>query len=366
MTKSNRNEEQYKQIHRERPENDVSEQGERPGQRRSGAGDGSSAARPSASSHSDAARRPERGKAADRGAGGDRAKRPERSGAKRPTRSGGVTRPDAADAAGRAERGQRNQGARRPDRADAAKRPERAPRSERRAEPPLPADVTGAELDRAVRAELASLASMNADIVARHLVMAGRLLDDDPETAYLHAAAAGQRAGRIGVVREAAGLAAYRSGRYAEALSELRAARRITGDSSLLAVMADCERGLGRPERAIEMAGAPEVARLDVASRVELLIVVSGARRDMGQPDAAVLALQGTGLQPSQRKAWSARLFYAYADALVEAGRTDEGVTWFGHAAAADSEGETDADVRIAELSGVTFLEADDGEDSDA
>jgi len=305
----------------------VSEHGERPGQRRSGAGGGSSAGRPSRSSRSD--------------------------GAKRPERSGGAKRPARSD------------GAKRPDRPDAPKRPERAQRSERRAEPPLPADVTGAELDRAVRAELASLASMNADIVARHLVMAGRLLDEDPETAYLHAAAAGQRAGRVGVVREAAGLAAYRSGRYAEALSELRAARRITGDSSLLAVMADCERGLGRPERAIEMAATPEVARLDAASRVELLIVVSGARRDMGQPDAAVLALQGTGLKPSQRKAWSARLFYAYADALVEAGRTDEGVTWFGHAAAADSEGETDADLRIAELSGVTFLEADDGEDSD-
>jgi tetratricopeptide (TPR) repeat protein len=225
--------------------------------------------------------------------------------------------------------------------------------------------VTGAELDRGVRAELASLASMNADIVARHLVMAGRLLDDDPDTAYLHATAAAQRAGRVGVVREAAGLAAYRSGHYAEALSELRAARRITGDNSFLPVMADCERGLGRPERAIEMAATPDVARLDAASRVELLIVVSGARRDMGQPDAAVLALQGAGLKPSQRKAWSARLFYAYADALAEAGRADEALTWFGHAAAADSEGETDADVRIAELSGVTFLEADDGAEAE-
>jgi tetratricopeptide (TPR) repeat protein len=242
-------------------------------------------------------------------------------------------------------------------------RPEGGSRSARRAEPPLPADVTGAELDRAVRAELASLASMNADIVARHLVMAGRFLDDDPDTAYLHATAAAQRAGRVGVVREAAGLAAYRSGRYAEALSELRAARRITGDNSFLPVMADCERGLGRPERAIEMAATPDVARLDAASRVELLIVVSGARRDMGQPDAAVLALQGNGLNPAQRKAWSARLFYAYADALGEAGRADEALTWFGHAAAADIEGETDADVRVAELSGVTFVDADDGVD---
>ena len=334
----------------------MTEQGDRPGQRRSG--NRGSSGRPSGNARSDGPQRADRGKA--RPERTDGAKRPERTdGAKRPERTGGAKRPDRPGGGRRPERGERGAGS------EAAKRPERAQRSERRAEPPLPADVTGAELDRAVRAELASLASMNADIVARHLVMAGRLLDEDPETAYLHATAASARAGRVGVVREAAGLAAYRSGRYAEALSELRAARRITGDNSFLPVMADCERGLGRPERAIEMAATPEVARLDAASRVELLIVVSGARRDMGQPDAAVLALQGTGLKPSQRKAWSPRLFYAYADALAEAGRADEAVTWFGHAAAADTEGETDADLRLAEFSGVTFLEADDGGDGD-
>jgi tetratricopeptide (TPR) repeat protein len=224
--------------------------------------------------------------------------------------------------------------------------------------------VTGAELDRQVRAELTSLASMNADIVARHLVMAGRLLDEDPETAYAHAAAAAARAGRVGAVREAAGLAAYRSGHYAEALSELRAARRITGDHSMLPVMADCERGLGRPERALEMAAAPEMTELDAATRVEMLIVASGARRDMGQLEAAVVALQGPALKPHLRKEWSARLFYAYADALLAAGRRDEAVTWFEHAADADSGDETDADVRLAELAGVTFV-ADGSDDED-
>ncbi|MGZ4590698.1 MAG: hypothetical protein ACXV2I_07900, partial [Actinomycetes bacterium] len=156
---------------------------------------------------------------------------------------------------------------------------------------------------------------------------------------------------------------AYRSGRYGEALAELRAARRITGDQSTLPVMADCERGLGRPERALEMSNSPEVKNLDAATRVEMLIVASGARRDMGQLDAAVLALQGPALRPHLRKPWSARLFYAYADALEAAGRVDEATTWFGHAAAADSEEETDADVRLAELAGVTFFDADDDGD---
>jgi hypothetical protein len=217
-------------------------------------------------------------------------------------------------------------------------------------EPALPDDVTGAELDRDVRAELASLASMNAQAVARHLVTAARLLDEDPDLAYQHAVAARERAGRVGAVREAVGLAAYRSGRFAEALSELRAARRITGDQSQLPVMADCERGLGRPERALTMAGSDEVQGLDVAGRVEMRIVASGARRDLGQPEAAVLLLQGPQLKPDLRRPWSARLFYAYAEALADAGRDDEAVTWLRHSAAADTDGSTDAAERVAAI----------------
>ena len=120
----------------------------------------------------------------------------------------------------------------------------------------------------------------------------------DPETAYAHAVAARERAGRVGAVREAAGLAAYRSGRYAEALADLRAARRISGDQSLLPVMADCERGLGRPERALAVAASPEAETLPAAVRAELLIVASGARRDLGQPEAAAVMLHRESLAP--------------------------------------------------------------------
>jgi tetratricopeptide (TPR) repeat protein len=232
----------------------------------------------------------------------------------------------------------------------AGERPGDRPRAPRREEPALPDDVTANQLDGQVRAELSALAPPNAEAVARHLVMAGRLIDEDPEAALAHANAARQRAGRIGAVREAAGLTAYAAGKYAEALAELRSARRITGDQSLLPVMADCERGLGRPEKALELATSPEAERLDAAGRMELLIVMSGARRDLGQPDAAALLLQGPELQPQRRKAWSARLFYAFADALLESGRRDEARTWFQHAAEADVDGETDAEERFAAL----------------
>lgn len=214
----------------------------------------------------------------------------------------------------------------------------------------MPDDVSPGELDRTVRAELGSLAASTADAVGRHLAMAARLLAEEPEEAYRHAAAARDRAGRVAVVRETAGVAAYRTGRFGEALRELRAARRISGEPSLVPLIADCERALGRPEKALAMADAAELARLDPATRTELLIVASGARRDLGQPAAAVLLLQGPELSASRRRPWSARLFYAYAEALLADGRSDQAQAWFRHAADADESGETDANERLAEL----------------
>lgn len=188
--------------------------------------------------------------------------------------------------------------------------------------------------------------------------MAGRLAEDDAELAYRHARAARRLASRVGIVREAAGLAAYHTGEWAEALAELRAARRLhAGEDSYLPVMADCERGLGRPERALDLVKAPEAKKLDPMGRVELRIVESGARRDLGQFDAAVVTLQVPELRDRRLRPWSARLFYAYADALVDAGRTEEASDWFARAAAADRDGETDAAERYADLEGLDILD---------
>ena len=203
---------------------------------------------------------------------------------------------------------------------------------------------------------------MKAQLVGGHLVMAGRLIDEDPEQAYKHARTAQQLAPRLAATREALGLTAYLSDRYAEALSELRAARRMTGSNHQWAVMADCERGLGRPEKALEMAQAPEAKELDKGTQVELRIVAAGARRDLGQVDAAVAMLQGADLNPAHVEPWTARLRYAYADALLEADREAEAREWFARAAEVDSEGVTDADDRLAELDGVVFSDAAGGE----
>ncbi len=295
----------------------------------------------------------------------DREKRAGRPAGDRPQRrDGAATRGSRGQGSrtGASSRGSAPRGAAASDR---PARPAKEPggdRRPRRPEPPLRDEVTATDLDRAVRAELSSLAKLNAETVARHLVMAGLLLDDDPETANAHADLARERAGRVGAVREPVGLAAYRTGRYAEALAELRAARRIGGDQSLLPVMADCERGLGRPEKALELAASPQAATLDAAGRAEMLIVASGARRDLGQPEAAALLLQGPELRPDAPRAWSARLFYAYAEALLASGRVLEATEWFSHAMAADVEGETDAGDRWDELTGVSFSERADDE----
>jgi len=212
-------------------------------------------------------------------------------------------------------------------------------------------------LDRDARAELRTLPATLADDVARHLVMTGRLLEEDPDTAYQHAAKAQALASRVAVAREALGLAAYATGKWAQALSELRAARRLSGIDVHLPVMADCERGLGRPERALALAGTPEAARLDLAGRIEMRIVASGARRDLGQLEAAVVTLQVPELKAKAVQPWTGRLRYAYADALLAAGRAEEARDWFAKAVDADPDGLTDASERLEELDGTVYID---------
>ncbi|WP_307841391.1 hypothetical protein [Streptomyces endocoffeicus] len=229
---------------------------------------------------------------------------------------------------------------------------------------PIAEDVTGEEIDKGVRQELMSLPKTLAEDVAKNLVMVAKLLDDEPERAYQYSRVALRLASRVAAVREAAGFASYAVGKYAEALAEFRAARRMTGNSELWPVMADCERGMGRPERALAMAGEPEVQKLDRAGQVEMRMVAAGARRDMGQADAAVVTLQSPELASNSIQPWTARLRYAYADALLAVDREDEAREWFAKALEADQSGSTDASDRLAELDGVEFVDALDPEEA--
>ena len=203
-----------------------------------------------------------------------------------------------------------------------------ANRPDRDRSPEIDDDITGQELDRVTKNQIKTLESTNASWVAKHLVMAGRLMDIDPELSFQHALAASRRGGRLAVVREAVGLTAYAAGHYGEALREFRTYRRISGSNVHLPVMADCERGLGRPDRALDVVRSPEAQDLDAPGKVELAIVASGARADLGQLDAAVAELEIAQLDINRAFSYSPRLFRAYAEALTAAGRAEEAVRW--------------------------------------
>jgi tetratricopeptide (TPR) repeat protein len=277
-------------------------------------------------------------------------------------RSGGPRRGDAPRSqGGRPQRDDRRgpqrddrRGPRRDERDDRRIRPrDEAERTADQAKydgPPLDPEITGKELDRNVAQQLRGLPEKLAARVARHLVAAGMLLEEDPKTAYQHTLAARARAARIAVVREACGEAAYHAGEYAEALAELRAAKRMNGNTEYLPVMADCERALGRPEKALALARNPSVANLEDPLKAEMTIVEAGARRDLGELDAALRTLENAPLRSRSRADWVARLRYAYADTLLAAGRREDAVIWFHRTVGVDGNQVTDALERLEEL----------------
>ena len=202
-------------------------------------------------------------------------------------------------------------------------------------DPEIPEGVKDSDLDRIARNELKTLAKDNAEGVAQHLVMAARLIEDDPELAHRHALSAARRAGRIGVVRETLAITAYATGDFALALRELRTYRRITGRDDQLPMMVDSERGVGRPEKALELGRSVPKSTLPVPVQVELAIAMSGARLDLGQPEAALVELEIPQLDASTAFSYSPALFESYASVLEELGRAEEAEEWYARADAA-------------------------------
>ena len=196
-------------------------------------------------------------------------------------------------------------------------------------DPVIPDDVQPKDLDRVARSQLKTLSKENADGVAQHLAMVARLIDTDPALAHAHAVSAARRAGRIAVVRETLAITAYSIGDFALALRELRTYRRISGRDDQLPLMVDSERGLGRPDRALELGRSVPRGSLAVEVQVLLAIAMSGARLDLGQTDAALDELQIPQLDPKTAFSWSPALFDAYAAVLEDLGREAEAEEWW-------------------------------------
>ena len=223
---------------------------------------------------------------------------------------------------------------------------------ERKLAPLIPDEITEKDIEIGVRAQLKTLTPENAEKVARHLAMVSLLIDQDPELAHEHALAAADRAGRIAVVRETVGCTAYAVGDFALALRELLTHRRISGSNEQIALIVDSERGLGRPERAIEVGRSVDSKGLSAEARVNLAIAMSGARLDLGQAELALSELEIAELNPKKVFAYSPPLFFAYADVLEDLGREPEAKSWadLGNRAAIALSGEEDEDETITVL----------------
>jgi tetratricopeptide (TPR) repeat protein len=235
---------------------------------------------------------------------------------------------------------------RRPGRTDA----ERTADQQKYDGPEIAEWITGKELDPSIAGQLKSLPEKLMLRVARHLVAAGELLDSDPKTAYQHTLAARGRAGRLAVVREAVGEAAYAAGEYSEALAELRSAKRMNGAHDYVAIMADCERALGRPDRALTLLKNTPRDKFAPPLLAEVLIVEAGARRDRGEIDAALRTLENGPMNSKSRAPWVARLRYAYAETLLMAKRPEDALEWFHRTEAVDVDETTDAGARALEV----------------
>ncbi|CAB5036122.1 unannotated protein [freshwater metagenome] len=227
-------------------------------------------------------------------------------------------------------------------------------------DPRIPDDITPEDFDKGMSQELRSLPEGLQILVARHLVAAERAMaEEDFDLATEHVRAARRRASRISMVREACGIVAYKSGRFGEALTELRAVRRMAGGDQYIPMIADCERGLGKPQKALDYIRTIDTTKMLAETRAEMMIVAAGARGDLGELDAAIVTLQIpelTRLNPGDTRA---RLQYAYAMLLKDAGRANEAREWMERAAGSDIDGATDAEEQCSLMDGIEFSEED-------
>lgn len=277
--------------------------------------------------------RPRRGGRHDREGASDRGPRKD---GERPAQRGGRRSTERSGRSFTADRPARDGGRRdaRPSIGDAAAH--RGGAARHVDEPELPDDIKASDLDKAARNELRTLSKDNADAVARHLVAASRVIDDDPGEALRHALAAARRAGRVAVVRESVAIAAYATGDFALALRELRTFRRISGSDDQIALMVDSERGVGKPDRALEVGRAVDRSTLPVEAQVGLSIAMSGARLDLDDPRAALDELERSPIDLQVVHLWSPSLFEAFATVHEELGDEAETARWRTRAANAE------------------------------
>jgi len=172
----------------------------------------------------------------------------------------------------------------------------------------------------------------------------------DPGAATAEATKAKDAAPRSSAVREVLGMALYGQERWQEALTELKAYRRISGRVDQNHVIADCLRGLGRPADAVPLAEEELKAQVTNEAKAEAVVVAASALADQGRFSEALAFLGRARTRDDVSEPYTLRLWYVKGDILARAGRRDEAAAEFRRIMRHDP-GAFDAAERVAELS---------------
>jgi tetratricopeptide (TPR) repeat protein len=144
----------------------------------------------------------------------------------------------------------------------------------------------------------------------------------------------------VPAVRELAGLAAYRAGRWREAGRHLRAFDQLADATEHMPILMDCERALGKPKKVAELWAELRHRSPDPDVLAEGRIVAAASLADSGDLDGAIAMLASAGASkalrnPSDRHI---RQWYLLADLYERAGDVPRAREYFDRVVRADPE----------------------------
>ena len=205
--------------------------------------------------------------------------------------------------------------------------PSQNPYTDRRpGEPKMPKGLEYSMLSKESRERLRGLSKEHSENIGLHILAAYALQDEDPELALEHAKWAAKQASRIDFSRETLGFVAYRQGDYKLAAREFRTAMRMNGYTDYLPFIADCERGMGNLDKALEICMSDEAKSVSGEVKAEMFLVYAGVLADTNHADKAIELVHAMGRSKGLPGEYRMRAVQAEQYFLEEAGRSDEAI----------------------------------------
>lgn len=193
-------------------------------------------------------------------------------------------------------------------------------------EPKMPKGLEWAMLSKEDRERLRGLSKEHAENIGLHILAVYTLQEENPELALEHAKWAAKQASRIDFARETLAFVAYRQGDYKLASKEFRTAMRMNGYLDYLPFIADCERGMGNLDKALEICMSDEAKTLRGEVKAEMFLVYAGVLADTGHADKAIELVHAMGRSKGLPGEYRMRAVQAEQYFLEEAGRSDEAI----------------------------------------